>query len=723
MANPSDCARAESHPHSAFTPALRQSLLVAHSTCKNFRRCPCKLDPAACWALSFDHLAWQAILMNFQGHRPFRSLSSLFRMAALLGLATLASAIPALAQRPGAPGVVQPGQTGGSLNSSFTNLLVSVRDSTGGPMSVNALVRIFSNFNNIRMTAPVQDGGAASFSNIPAGDYEVVAEAPGYVAATEHADILLGSTSFTVYVYMHPEGEVSPSDPRARPLMTPKLQSEVDKALEKMRKQQFDPALAHMSKAEKMAPGNPDIQYLTGMVEYQQGHMDLAQARFEKALSIFPTHERALVLLGELQLRAGQPEKAIQSLEKAFQVNGADWRAQYLLGSAYLSQKDSAKALTYAQHALELSKGRYPSVQLLLGRALLQQNQRDQARAQFTAVVKNYPKDPAAKDAQGMLERMDNPTLVAMAVAPGAGSAAQPVSASSTTLEDTLPAAPAALPVPAFVRPWSPPDIDAREYVLASDVSCSEDQVVQRTQTRTLKQLESFEKFSATEHIEHREIDAYGNAGAPREKNFTYLVFVQRPRPEWLFLDEQRDGGDSLADFPTNLATRGLVGLGVFFFSPEYQSDFTYKCEGLSQWRGQAVWQIRLEQKREIPSRVMTWRNRRGVYPVPLKARVWVSANTYDVVHLETDLRDPVPDVELAREHLVIDYGPVNFEHANTSLWLPWHADMYLEVHNKRYHHRHTLTNYALFSVDTNHQISAPKNLPKDDSQDPPQQP
>ena len=107
---------------------------------------------------------------------------------------------------------------------------------------------------------------------------------------------------------------------------------------------------------------------------------------------------------------------------------------------------------------------------------------------------------------------------------------------------------------------------------------------------------------------------------------------------------------------------------------------------------------------------------------MPLKARVWVAANTYDVLHIETDLRDPVPDVELSLEHLAIDYGPVNFVHGGTSLWLPWYADMYLQLHNKRYHHRHTLTNYALFSVDTDHHISAPKNPPKDDSQELPPQ-
>jgi len=53
-------------------------------------------------------------------------------------------------------------------------------------------------------------------------------------------------------------------------------------------------------------------------------------------------------------------------------------------------------------------------------------------------------------------------------------------------------------------------------------------------------------------------------------------------------------------------------------------------------------------------------------------------------------------ELELSRDHLVIDYGPVNFEHGQTQLWLPWHADMYLELHGHRYHHRHTLSNYAV---------------------------
>jgi TolA-binding protein len=662
------------------------------------------------------------------GELSFPRTPSCLAPIALLALAlTLFSPEPASAQRPG--GVGQQQNIGGGFTSpTFTNLLVSVRDSNGGPLSGNAIVRIHSNFSLVHLEGATQDGGTATFTNVPVGDYDIVVESSGFAVASESASILAGSSNFTVYVYLHPEGEIAPP---GKPALSPRLQAEIDKGLEKIRKQEFDQARKHFDKAEKMAPGNPDVQYLIGMMEYQQSHYEQARAKFENALSIYPTHERALVLLGELQLRAGQPDKAVQTLEKAFQVNGADWRVHYLLGSAYSSQRDFAKAHAHAQRALELGKGKFPTVQVLMGRILLQEGKRDEAKAAFAAVAKSYPNDPAAKDAQAALAQMDRPDLMAMNVpsatrpgaqpaasgnnglpgasgaAPGAGATPDVATPAPSVLADLVPS------IPVLVRPWSPPDIDSREYIVAPDVACSEETVLGRTSARTQRQLESFEKFSATEHIEHQEIDVNGNLISTRDKDFRYMVFVERPANGWLFLNEDRDGGDSISEFPTSLATRGLVGLGVFFFSPEYQNDFNYKCEGLGQWNGQATWEIRLEQKKEIPSRVMTWRNRLGLFPVPLKARVWVAANTYDVVHVETDLREPVPSIELGMEHLVIDYGQVNFEHGKTSLWLPWHADMYMLLHNKRFHHRHTLTNYALFSVDTDHHISAPKNLPQ----------
>ncbi len=45
---------------------------------------------------------------------------------------------------------------------------------------------------------------------------------------------------------------------------------------------------------------------------------------------------------------------------------------------------------------------------------------------------------------------------------------------------------------------------------------------------------------------------------------------------------------------------------------------------------------------------------------------------------------------------------------------------MYLELKGKRYHHRHFLTDYMLFGVDTTHKIDKPRDLPKSPSESSP---
>ncbi len=59
------------------------------------------------------------------------------------------------------------------------------------------------------------------------------------------------------------------------------------------------------------------------------------------------------------------------------------------------------------------------------------------------------------------------------------------------------------------------------------------------------------------------------------------------------------------------------------------------------------------------------------------------------LLRVETDLIAPVEKLELSRDHLTVDYGPVSFQNGAAKLWLPWTAEMYMELHGKRYHHKH----------------------------------
>lgn len=650
------------------------------------------------------------------GARWFRFL----RTVALL--AAVAVAAPTFAQRNANP---NQGQNGAGLPADMlVSVVVSVREFGGAPLQGNAVVKLSSDFSGVHLTAPAQDGGNATFPSVRAGEYQIEVSCAGYKTKTEPTDVMPSYSSYNVFVYMQSESAADNlGAPPSSTTMSPKLQSEIDKAATKMRQQKYDEARQHFEKAVKMAPGNPDVQYMWGMLEYYQQHYDAAQTRLETALSINPSHERALVTLGEIQLREKKEAQAAQTLEKAFLVNGADWRTHYLLAFAYADQKEFAKAETHAQRAADLGgKEHSPQARVLLGRILSSDGKLADARKAFEGVIRDFPADPSAKDAKTALVALDKAvhspaaSVVVASTSPANASGTSTnssagLSAKASVSSPAAPANPVPQPTPPIsIRPWAPPDVDAKEYVVAPDVACSLDTVLQRTQTRTMKQIVNFEKFVATEHIEHQDIDAYGNPGQVKSKDFTYLVFIRKQKKGSLMLDEERDGGENLNQFPTSLATHGLVGLGVFLFDPEYQNDVTYRCEGLSEWRGQAAWEIRFEQKRDVASRLMTWRNNHGVFPVALKGRVWISSSTYDVLHLESDLRDPMAQIELDRDHLSIDYGPVNFNHGKTSLWLPWYAEMYMQLHGKRYHHRHTLTNYALFSVDTEHQINAPKD-------------
>ena len=566
------------------------------------------------------------------------------------------------------------------------------------PLAGNALVKLYSE-RGMHLTVPTQDNSTATFPQILEGEYDIEVTALGYKTAKEHASVFGGGSTCTVYVYLHTESEDSSASAGPHGLvMTPRLQAEIDKGLDKMRRHQYDAARAQFLKAAKLAPGNPDVQYLLGMLEYTEEHFDAARVKFEAALSIYPTHERSLLSLGELQLRTGDAAQAAKTLEKAYQVNGADWRTHWLLANAYAQQKNYEMARPHAARAAELGKEHGAPAWVLLGQILVGQDKREEARKAIETVVRSYPSDPAVNEAKLGLAALDR--MVVQTV----GDPSTPVASGLTPV--------LAVP-PSIVRPWAPPDIDSKEYPAVQDVSCSENDLVERTQTKMMHQLGNFEKFLATEHIEHQDVDSNGIPGPSREKDFNYLIFVLHPRPGMSFLEETRDGGSNLNSFPTSLATQGLAALALSVFDPNYQGDLIYKCEGLGTWRGQAVWRLRFEQRNDLPSRIRLWKNSRGTYPIPLKGRVWIGASSYDVLHIETDLREPVKDLELTRDHLLIDYGPVKFDRGGTTLWLPWDAEMFMELRGKRYHHTHTLRNYMLFSVDTGNTIEKPKQDPE----------
>jgi len=581
------------------------------------------------------------------------------------------------------------------LASSGFKLYVSVREPNGLPVTENATVKLSCPLNNVNVSGPTKDTAQTEFAHIPAGDCFVEVSAPGYKTSRERAVVTQATASIPqyLYVYLHSASEAANS---ARTPISTSVLKEIDKGTEAMHKNRAEEARKHFLKAAQSAPQNPDVQYLLGQLESSQNNMDAARVRYEQAIVLSPAHEHALLALGEIQLRNKKFGDAATTLEKAVQANTMSYRAHFFLAAAYLQQRKFTSAKSHAERAIELSADKLPMGHALLGEILAAEGDQAASRHEFEIVLHDYPNDSAAAVARDGIEDLEKP-------APPAGKEYAVAAIAGATNESMV--ADASGPM----GPWGPSNVDSNKPGVASDVSCSADDVVKRTGEASTEQIENFEKFTASEHIDHEEIDRHGNPGHIRSRDFSYLAFIDHDKGGQVFLQESRDGGTGVDSFPTSLATVGLMGLGSSIFHPGFASALDFTCEGLGQWRGKPAWLMYFRQKPNQRSYLRLWRTQTKTVEVPLKGRVWVAATTYQVLHVETDLRDPMKELELTRDHLAIDYGPVNFQNGKTELWLPWYADMYLELHHRRYHHRHTLSNYAIFGVDTHNIIGTPK--------------
>jgi hypothetical protein len=97
------------------------------------------------------------------------------------------------------------------------------------------------------------------------------------------------------------------------------------------------------------------------------------------------------------------------------------------------------------------------------------------------------------------------------------------------------------------------------------------------------------------------------------------------------------------------------------------------------------------------------------LFPVLLKGVAWIDAENYQIVHLETDLIEAMPEVKLYSEHQALEYGPVQFEDHKMTMWLPQEAEIDLESAGRHFHHRHLYSKYRIFSVEVGQKIGGPK--------------
>lgn len=294
--------------------------------------------------------------------------------------------------------------------------------------------------------------------------------------------------------------------------------------------------------------------------------------------------------------------------------------------------------------------------------------------------------------------------LACLILLPLAPAAAQKVVA---TVSSTKPGGPASTGHPT----WLPPDVDEKVPAV-EETACSVDEVVQKAEERILEFVRNADRFTATESLTHQSINKRGQASMPVGRKFDYVVSIHEVRKGHLGVTEYRNGGLALNEFPGGIVTNGLPAL-VLIFHPYYAPSYEMTCEGLARSNGQLAWQVHFRQRPDKPNELRTYQS--GIhgasYSVGLKGRAWISADSYQIAGMETDLVMPLPQIQLLAEHTAVEYGLVKFREGDVNLWLPLSAEVYFAWRGRQVHRRHSFDHYMLFTVDDRQRINTPPAL------------
>ena len=577
------------------------------------------------------------------------------------------------------------------------NLVVEVREPNGARLPVPASVRITGSEFSLQETAGVEERGFAVFRKLPAGQIHLSIAADGFAPLELNADISHGSQTRRVLVHLRTLDRNHAPGGSWEPALPTRDTALYSKVIELLRARKQAAAEKDFAKLLHRAPGHPDVNYLAGVIAYRNKDMNAAVNYFSTAAYLNPDAENATSALAGALYCGGQYGGALAAFSRLVQLQPDSWEAAWAAASAaYLAgsyERSREFALRAATHKVRFQP-------LLLAALADSQLQRwDESLHAAQEFLKLAGDSPLAGLAREIIASKDRPQNIILDTPPPVSSdQALPALISEDLLEPRLPA-----------RLWAPPEVDDSAPPLAPNIACPQQDVLQAASTEVQRMASGIGQVGANEQIMREELDGLGHGRNAMHLKGDYYAEI-RPLPTGdLSVGEYRSRDLPEAEKGSAPVAHGLVAMALVFH-PQFLNDFSFRCEGLTEWKGHNTWSIYFTERLDRPARLHVFAENGQFFPAYLKGRAMVDRDTSEVLHLETDLVEPIPAIRLDEEHLVVDYGPVNFRMTNQRFWLPGDADLYLHIDGRLYHVRHTLRDYITFKVDTREQLGAPKN-------------
>ena len=298
---------------------------------------------------------------------------------------------------------------GGSPGANFNTGNIHIRvvfpdDRNAGP---HLLVELMSgSSNNAIMRTYTNDVGEANFIGVTIGEYHVEVSGEGIQkGSSDQFEVDSRKMAQAAYVVVNradsgtAEKPLSAHSPMvsASDLNVPdKARKEVDKANDAMAERNWKKAQEHLEKAIALAPKYVTAYNNLGILYDKVNDIPKEEEALSKAVELDGHFAPALVNYGKLSLRQKDPVKAEALLQKASVADPGNPGTLMLLAYAQYINRHFDAAISSALQSHSSGPDHPSFAHYIAARCYQQQNQIQQAIAQFEIFLKEEPKGPRA---------------------------------------------------------------------------------------------------------------------------------------------------------------------------------------------------------------------------------------------------------------------------------------------------------------------------------------
>jgi Tfp pilus assembly protein PilF len=284
-------------------------------------------------------------------------------------------------------------------------ITVVVHDVSGERLSTSALVELFRGITPSGQHETSR--GVAEFIVTRFGEFTVVVSAPGYAETRKDLTVdASGRMQVDVYLRASPNSG-GPVGVPGKPVLAPKAKQALDKGIQALQENKLAEAEKYVGEAMQLAPGNPDVLYIQGVLNLKQQNWKQAQAVLEKAAQMDPNSARTLAALGMALCNQGSYEAALAALTKSLQLDpSAPWDTQWAVAKSYYHLKRYDEALKLSQEALGKSNGKAPEIALLVAQSLSAVGRFGDAAQVLRQFLREHGDRPEAMTAQRWLDHL-----------------------------------------------------------------------------------------------------------------------------------------------------------------------------------------------------------------------------------------------------------------------------------------------------------------------------